>query len=190
MGGAPVEAARPAGTQDQPPTARVRISLLEPGDIPELAALLADSADFHRGWVSYPTTPDAVSSFAAGAGANGMLIFAVRCRDDGALAGLMTLCRFSGEPWATAEYGCAAGSRHRGHGYLTEATALLADYAFSELGLHRIEALVRPDNRASARMLARAGFRPEGLARGAVRVDGAWRDHERWALTAEDGGRR
>jgi ribosomal-protein-alanine N-acetyltransferase len=100
----------------------------------------------------------------------------------------MTLCRFSGEPWLTAEYGCAVGVRHRGHGYLTEATGMLVQHAFSSLGLHRVEALVQPGNHPSERMLTKAGFRPEGTARGAICIQGAWVDHVRWAITAGDIG--
>ena len=157
-------------------------------DIEEAAVLLAESAEFHKGRVSYPTAPDQVGSFVAAANANGMMIFGVRLLADDALAGIMTLCRFSGEPWATAEYGCAVGVRHRGHGYLTEATGMLVRHAFSQLGLHRVEALVHPENYPSERMLAAVGFRPEGTARGAIRMHGAWIDHVRWAITAEDVG--
>ncbi len=155
-------------------------------DINETALMLAESAEFHMGWVSYPTTADSVASFVTNAAANGMMIFGVRCLADSALAGIMTLCRFSAEPWATAEYGCAVGMRHRGHGYLTEATGMLVRRAFRDLGLHRLEALVQSENYPSARMLTAAGFRPEGIARGAIRVNGVWTDHMRWAVTAED----
>lgn len=167
-------------------TARIRITTLLVSDIEEAARLLAESADFHRRWVSYPTEPGQVASFVTAAGTNGTMIFGVRLLADDALAGIMTLCRFSGEPWATAEYGCAVGVRHRGHGYLTEATGMLVRHAFSELDVHRVEALVQPENYPSERMLAAVGFRPEGTARGAIRVHGAWVDHVRWAITAED----
>ncbi len=165
---------------------RVRLNVLLASDTGETARLLAESADFHQARVSYPTAPDQVASFVAAATANGMMIFGVRLLADDALAGIMTLCRFSGEPWATAEYGCAVGVRHRGHGYLTEATGMLVRHAFSELGLHRVEALVQAGNYPSERMLTAAGFRSEGTARGAIRVGDTWLDHVRWAITAED----
>lgn len=173
----------------QPATAagRVVFGAISVRDADEVAQLLAESADFHRGWVSYPTERDQVTSFVTDVPGD-LMIFGVRLVADHALAGIMTLCRFAGEPWATAEYGCAVGIRHRGHGYLTEATSLLLRSAFTDLRLHRVEALVRPDNHASARMLTAAGFHPEGTARGAVRVNGSWQDHVRWAVTAEDYG--
>lgn len=115
---------------------RVTLALLTTGDSGEVTELLAESADFHRGWVSYPTRPGPVKSFLADAATNGFMVFGVRCLADQSLAGIATLCRFAGEPWATAEYGCAVGVQYRGHGYLTEATVLLTRSAFTELGLH------------------------------------------------------
>jgi RimJ/RimL family protein N-acetyltransferase len=112
------------------------LALLTTGDSGEVTELLAESADFHRGWVSYPTRPGPVKSFLADAATNGFMVFGVRCLADQSLAGIATLCRFAGEPWATAEYGCAVGVQYRGHGYLTEATVLLTRSAFTELGLH------------------------------------------------------
>jgi ribosomal-protein-alanine N-acetyltransferase len=177
----------PVGSHHVPAAvARVILKPVLAEDIDETALMLAESAEFHRGWVSYPTAVDSVASFVMDAAANGMTILGVRCMADNAFAGIMTLCRFSGEPWATAEYGCAVGVRHRGYGYMTEATQLLVPYAFQELSLHRLEALVQPGNYSSARMLTASGFRPEGLARGAIRVNGVWTDHTRWAITAED----
>ena len=58
--------------------------------------------------------------------------------------------------------------------------------AFGPLELHRVEAVVLPENEPSRRLLARGGFRLEGVSRSLVLVRGAWRDHERWALTRED----
>ena len=52
--------------------------------------------------------------------------------------------------------------------------------------LHRVEATVRPENAASRAVLAKAGFREEGLLRRYLDVDGAWRDHLLVALTAEE----
>ena len=66
---------------------------------------------------------------------------------------------------------------HNGKGYMTEAVTYTADYAFKELGLHRIEAGVMPHNEASIRLLEKAGFEKEGIARESVRINGKWEDH-------------
>jgi ribosomal-protein-alanine N-acetyltransferase len=52
--------------------------------------------------------------------------------------------------------------------------------------LHRVDATVAPENAASRRVLEHLGFRQEGLLRRYLDVDGAWRDHQLWALTVEE----
>ena len=165
---------------------RVRLCLLCDADAAETAELLARSTDFHRNWVTYPTDLDQVAAFIAHPGDDGMMVFGVRRRSDNVLVGIATLCRIAREPWLTAECGAAVDVRQCGNGYMAEGMRLLVRFAVEELGLHRVEALVRPENVASARMLTSAGFRIEGIARGAIRIQDDWVDHMRWAAIAED----
>jgi len=73
-----------------------------------------------------------------------------------------------------------------GHGYMTEAVGLVLGYAFDNLKLHRIEANVQPHNRPSIAVLRRNGFAKEGFSRRYLKINGRWRDHERWAIIVED----
>ena len=59
-------------------------------------------------------------------------------------------------------------------------------YAFKRLRLHRLEASIQPHNVPSRALVRRAGFVREGLSRRLVKIGGRWRDHERWAILAED----
>ena len=77
-------------------------------------------------------------------------------------------------------------SEFRGSGMMGEALRATAELAFGELGLHRLEASVQPANTASIALLRRAGFRKEGFSPRYLRIDGQWRDHERWALLADE----
>jgi ribosomal-protein-alanine N-acetyltransferase len=54
-----------------------------------------------------------------------------------------------------------------------------------ELGLHRLEANIQPENLASIGLVRRLGFRREGMPPRYLRINGEWRDHERWALLAD-----
>jgi ribosomal-protein-alanine N-acetyltransferase len=58
--------------------------------------------------------------------------------------------------------------------------------AFRTLRLHRLEANIQPGNLASIALVRRLGFRREGLSRRYLKIGGRWRDHERWAILAEE----
>ncbi|ASS67778.1 MULTISPECIES: GNAT family protein [unclassified Paenibacillus] len=75
---------------------------------------------------------------------------------------------------------------HNGQGLMTEAVRLLVPYAFGELDLHRLEAGVMPHHEGSIRVLAKAGFQKEGLARKNVRINGRWEDHVTLAIVREE----
>jgi ribosomal-protein-alanine N-acetyltransferase len=68
---------------------------------------------------------------------------------------------------------------------MREGLRLVVRHAFGALGLHRLEANIQPKNRASIRLVKRAGFTREGFSPRYLKILGRWRDHERWAITAE-----
>ncbi|GGE60576.1 RimJ/RimL family protein N-acetyltransferase [Priestia taiwanensis] len=71
---------------------------------------------------------------------------------------------------------------YNGKGYMTEAVKLVVDYAFQQLNLHRIEAGVMPHNIGSMKVLEKAGFHKEGIARKNVKINGTWEDHQTLAI--------
>lgn len=73
-----------------------------------------------------------------------------------------------------------------GHGVAPLALAALVDHAVFAIGLHRVEVNIRPENAASLRVVEKLGFRAEGLREKYLFIDGQWRDHLTFALTAED----
>jgi ribosomal-protein-alanine N-acetyltransferase len=69
---------------------------------------------------------------------------------------------------------------------MTDALKLMLRHAFGKLKLHRLEANIQPGNAASIALVRRAGFVREGFSRKYLKIGGKWRDHERWAIIAED----
>jgi [ribosomal protein S5]-alanine N-acetyltransferase len=76
-------------------------------------------------------------------------------------------------------------ARHQ-RGIATEAVAAMLDFCFGELHLHRVQALIQPDNTASRKLVEKLGFRGEGLLRDNVRVGETWRDEMLFALLETD----
>ena len=85
-----------------------------------------------------------------------------------------------------AYLGFAAGAAYAGQGYMREGMELTLRHVFDTLHLHRVEANVQPANERSRGLVERCGFRLEGFSPKYLLVDGAWRDHHRFAITVED----
>jgi len=93
------------------------------------------------------------------------------------LVGALTLSNVRRGVAQTATLGYWIGMPFARQGYMTSAVRLTVQFAFRQLGLHRIEASCLPGNRASIGLLQKCGFEREGLARGYLRIAGEWRDH-------------
>jgi ribosomal-protein-alanine N-acetyltransferase len=62
-------------------------------------------------------------------------------------------------------------------GYTTRAIEILTRFGFDQLGLHRIEINIRPENAPSRRVAEKAGYLLEGTRARYLHIDGRWRDH-------------
>jgi len=105
---------------------------------------------------------------------------------DGRLAGQVTASNIVRGAFDSVAVGYWVDGAIAGRGVLPNALALLVDHCFGEVGLHRIEANIRPENVASRRVVEKLGFRAEGQHLRYLFIDGAWRDHLSFAVTRED----
>jgi ribosomal-protein-alanine N-acetyltransferase len=112
------------------------------------------------------------------------LPFAIRV--DGRLAGQVTLDNIVRGALRSGFLGYWIDREAAGRGLASLAVALVCDHAFSVVGLHRVQADIRPQNGPSQRLVERLGFQREGLLRRYLDIDGDWRDHFSYALLAED----
>src|SRR5690606_9700372 len=105
---------------------------------------------------------------------------------DGEIAGQLNIWGVSRGSLCSATIGYWVSERFAGRGITTTAVAMATDAAFDQLGLHRMEICIRPENHASRRMVRKLDIRYEGLRRRVIHVDGDWRDHHAFALARED----
>jgi [ribosomal protein S5]-alanine N-acetyltransferase len=102
------------------------------------------------------------------------------------LAGEVNLRQISWGSVRSAELGYWVDQKLAGRGIMPTALAMCVDHCFGVLGLHRLEAGIRPENVPSRRAVEKLGFHDEGIRRRQVHIDGEWRDHICYAVTTED----
>ncbi|MEU6572456.1 GNAT family protein [Streptomyces sp. NPDC046805] len=165
---------------------RVGIRPFTPEDGPEFTARARESKDLHHPWLFPPTSDEAYAAYVtrmiedpAKAG------FLVCEKDGGAIAGFININNIVEGSFRSGALGYGAFVHAAGRGLMREGMGLVMDHAFGPMRLHRLEISVQPGNAASIALARGAGFRLEGFSPKMLFIDGAWRDHERWAITVE-----
>lgn len=114
------------------------------------------------------------------------LPFAVTVDEE--FAGQVTVSNITGGSARWGQVGYWIDQRHAGRGVIPTAVALVVDHCLFGLDLHRIEVAIRPENTASLRVVEKLGFTEIGYAPRYLHIDGDWRDHRLFAVTAEEVG--
>jgi ribosomal-protein-alanine N-acetyltransferase len=157
-----------------------------PSDRQEFVSLMRASRAFHRPWATAPTDDDRFAAYIADSHRPDFEAM-LTCRlSDGAIVGFFNLSQIVRRALQSAYLGYAVGKPYAGQGYMREGLELVLRRAFTELRLHRIEANIQPGNHASIALARGAGFRREGFSPRYLKIGGRWRDHERWAILADD----
>ncbi|MDN3311023.1 GNAT family protein [Microbacterium oryzae] len=169
----------------------VSIRLVRPRDARVLQQELLSNRTWLRPWEA--TSPEGAVSFDMRAGVRRLL---QQYRDgagvpmvmeyDGAVCGQLNIWGIARGSLSSATIGYWVSERYAGRGITPTAVAMATDLAFTELGLHRMEICIRPENIPSLRIVQKLGFRYEGLRRRYIHIDGDWRDHYAFALVRED----
>lgn len=168
------------------PDARVFLRTPSRGDRTEFVELMRASRAFHSPWATAPTDDERFSAYLADARRadfEAMLLCRVQ---DGAIMGFFNLSQIVRRGFQNAYLGYAVGESFAGQGYMREGLELVLHNAFTTLRLHRVEANIQPTNVRSLALAQGAGFRREGFSPRYLKIGGRWRDHERWAILAED----
>jgi ribosomal-protein-alanine N-acetyltransferase len=165
-----------------------RVFLRSPArdDEHEFIEAMQASRSLHRPWLYAPQTPEDFREYLVRAMRPSTEFFLARRKEDDAITGFLNLSEIVRGSFQSAYLGYGAVATCAGQGYMTEALGLLLKEAFTTLGLHRIEANIQPENKASIALVQRGGFQLEGLSPRYLKIGGRWRDHERWAILSED----
>jgi len=105
---------------------------------------------------------------------------------DGAFAGEINLNNVIRGAMQSATIGYWIDRARAGNSYMSEAVVVLADFAFEELNLHRLEVCIIPRNMNSRRVMEKLHIREEGVAKRFLEINGNWEDHVRYGLTVEE----
>ena len=171
---------------DAQPAGRVYLRTPARSDKAEFVSLMRASRAFHRPWATAPTDDEAFDAYLLDARRSDFEAMLVCRREDRAILGFFNLSHITRGSLQSAYLGYAVGSKFANQGYMREGLGLVIREAFLTLRLHRIEANIQPGNQASIALARRAGFTREGFSPRYLKIGGRWRDHERWAILAED----
>lgn len=169
----------------------VSIRLVKPRDARVLQNELLSNRSWLRRWEA--TSPDGPVSFDMKAGVRRLLQqyrdgngvpFVMEYEEE--VAGQLNVWGIARGSLSSATIGYWVSERFAGRNITPISVAMATDICFGELRLHRMEICIRPENRASLRVVEKLGFRYEGLRRRFIHIDGDWRDHYAFALVRED----
>ena len=164
--------------------ARVLVRPPTPRDRGEYLAAMRASRKLHRPWLE-AATPESFETLLRHVEDERYEPMLVCRREDGAIVGFINISQIVRGGFQSAYLGYGAVAAYAGEGYMREGLELVLARAFTELGLHRLEANIQPGNRASIALVQGAGFVREGFSERYLKIGGRWRDHERWAIRAE-----
>jgi [ribosomal protein S5]-alanine N-acetyltransferase len=168
------------------PGSRVELRDLVPADRDAFLEMVRESRELHRPWTYPPERADQFDDlFARSRREDFVCLLACRIHG-GEIAGVFTISQIVRGAFQSAYLGYYARASLARRGLMREAMEQLLDHAFGPLALHRLEANIQPGNLPSIALARGAGFRLEGFSPRYLLIGGQWRDHERYAITADE----
>ncbi|MCQ4046088.1 GNAT family N-acetyltransferase [Streptantibioticus rubrisoli] len=166
---------------------RVHIRPPRPSDATAYAEAVVRSAEHIGPW--NPVDPNGFAELLRNQGPT-LRTFLVINDEDGGIVGKCNVANIVRGRFRNGALGYDSYLPYAGTGRMTEGMRQVVDHCFHELpdglGLHRLEINIQPDNVRSIALAKRLGFRHEGFSPRMLYINDAWRDHERFALTAEE----
>lgn len=163
----------------------IQLDRVTRADAPELIAANRASQEYHLPWVTSFTDQAGFDNWFARCLTGPNVGLVARERVSRQIVGIININEIVAGAFQSAYIGYYGMSNFSRKGLMTEALRVAVDHAFDDLGLHRLEANIQPENQASIALVRRLGFQKEGYSPRYLRINGEWRDHERWALLAD-----
>jgi ribosomal-protein-alanine N-acetyltransferase len=147
-------------------------------------ASVARSRNLHRPWANPPASPRQFAAFIERMAAPVNHCFLICTGEHREPAGVVNITNTVMGPLRSGylEYYAFTGFERRG--LMKQGLIAVVRHAFSKLNLHRLEANIQPANAASIALVRACGFKREGYSPRYLKINGRWRDHERWAILA------
>ena len=165
---------------------RVAIRRPRAEDCDEFIALMSSSTGLHDEWVDFAKTRETFYAYLRSRQSQSDDGFLICERGTDRIAGVINLNCIVRGFFQSAYLGYCVGQPFARQGFMTEGMKLVTRYAFAEMKLHRLEANIQPPNLPSIALVKKCGFRKEGFSPRYLKIAGVWRDHERWALLADE----
>jgi ribosomal-protein-alanine N-acetyltransferase len=165
-----------------------RVSI-RPGHLDDQAQFLAAverSHALHHPWVQAPATPEAYRDYLSKHQEPRGAAFFIWLEEPTELVGVINLSEIVQGCFRSAYLGYYAFTPHAGRGFMKHGLAQVITRAFRVMTLHRLEANIQPGNAPSKALVKALGFRREGFSPRYLKINGRWRDHERWTILSED----
>ena len=155
-----------------------------PGDVTCFLKASKASGALHSPWTSAPSTPKQFNDYLERMAQPTNHAFLVCHRESHELVGVINITNVVLGMFRSGYLGYYVFSGFERKGLMREGLLLVVRRAFNTLGLHRLEANIQPTNGASIALVKSAGFQLEGYSPRYLKINGRWRDHERWAILA------
>jgi [ribosomal protein S5]-alanine N-acetyltransferase len=165
---------------------RITVAPVCEADAEELIHANLCSQDLHLPWVRSFVDRQGFDAWMQKLAKQSHFGFVIREQKDNSIVGIVNLNEIVRGAFDNAYLGYYAMAGKTGRGLMTEALFAVLSIAFNGIGLHRVEANIQPENYPSIALAQRIGFRLEGFSPRYLFLEGAWRDHQRWAITAEE----
>jgi len=166
-------------------TSRLTLSSPSHQDAPELLAYYVRNRLHLKPWepeksgsfFTLDSMEKRIHDMACAMDAGQALHLVLRDNATGAMVGECGFTNIVRGPFQACHLGFSLDHAAQGRGLMQEALSQAIGHVFLQLGLHRIMANTRTENRRSQALLQRLGFQQEGHARDYLKIDGRWRDH-------------